>query len=164
MDARAGFTARDLWNGWPLLASARRASTCHCLRCGEGVTPEVCMQVMDGQSATARKLTPKETMIVFLLGAGRTTSEIAALLELRPRTVENRKRHIYDKLGVGSEAQAVAMAVRLGLIHSRRPRPAGEPGRARLVVLMGPAGEDRDEVAQMLVRERIPFVAVVKPD
>ena len=121
------------------------------------------MQVMDGQSATARKLTPKETMIVFLLGAGRTTSEIAALLELRPRTVENRKRHIYDKLGVGSEGQAVAMAVRLGLIQQGRPRAAGEPGRAALVVLMGPAGAGRDDVAQMLVRERIPFVTVTKP-
>jgi len=29
---------------------------------------------------------------------------------------------------------------------------------------MGPAGEDRDEVAQVLVRERIPFVTVVRPD
>lgn len=122
------------------------------------------MQVMDGQSAAARRLTPKETMIVFLLGAGRTTSEIATLLELRPRTVENRKRHIYDKLGVGSEGQAVAMAVRLGLIQPARPRSAGEPGRVALVVLMGPATADRDEVAEMLVRELIPFVAVARPD
>jgi DNA-binding NarL/FixJ family response regulator len=120
------------------------------------------MQVIDGQSAAARRLTPKETMIVFLLGAGRTTAEIATLLDLRPRTVENRKRHIYDKLGVGSEGQAVAMAVKLGLIQPGRPRPAGEPGRAALVVLMGPASEDRDEVAQVLVRERISFVTVVK--
>jgi DNA-binding NarL/FixJ family response regulator len=77
--------------------------------------------------------------------------------------VENRKRHIYDKLGVGSEGQAVAMAVRLGLIQQGRPRSAGEPGRAALVVLMGPAGAGRDDVAQLLVRERIPFVAVVQP-
>jgi len=103
-------------------------------------------------------------MIVFLLGSGRTTSEIATLLESRPRTVENRKRHIYDKLGVGSEGQAVAMAVKLGLLQQGQPRSAGEPGRAALVVLMGPAGEDRDEVAQVLVRERIPFVTVVRPD
>jgi DNA-binding NarL/FixJ family response regulator len=103
-------------------------------------------------------------MIVFLLGAGRTTAEIAALLELRPRTVENRKRHIYDKLGVSSEGQAVAMAVRLGLIRPAQPRSAGEPGRASLVVLMGSASADRDEVAQVLVRERISFVTVVKPD
>jgi DNA-binding NarL/FixJ family response regulator len=121
------------------------------------------MQV-DGPPAAGWRLTPRETMIVFLLGAGRTTSEIAALLGSRPRTVENRKRHIYDKLGVGSEGQAVAVAVRLGLIEPGRLRPAGEPGRPALVVLMGPAGDDRDEVAQMLVRERIPFVAVVRPE
>lgn len=94
------------------------------------------MQVMDGQPA-AWRLTPREMMIVFLLGAGRTTAEIAALLGSRPRTVENRKRHIYDKLGVGSEGQAVAMAVRLGLIQSGRQRSAGEPGRPALIVLMG---------------------------
>lgn len=122
------------------------------------------MQVTDGQPTAARRLTAKETMIVFLLGAGRTTAEIAALLDVRPRTVENRKRLIYDKLGVGSEGQAVAMAVRLGLIQPARQRSAGQPGRAALVVLMGPAGADRDEVAQVLVRERIPFVSVLKPD
>jgi DNA-binding NarL/FixJ family response regulator len=121
------------------------------------------MQVMDGQPA-AWRLTPREMMIVFLLGAGRTTAEIAALLGSRPRTVENRKRHIYDKLGVGSEGQAVAMAVRLGLIPSGRQRSAGEPGRPALIVLMGPASEDRDEIAQVLVRERIPFVTVVQSD
>jgi DNA-binding NarL/FixJ family response regulator len=122
------------------------------------------MQVMDGQSAAAWRLTPREMMIVFLLGAGRTTSEIAMLLGSRPRTVENRKRHIYDKLGVGSEGQAVAMAVRLGLIRSARLRSPGEPGRAALVVLMGPVSADRDEVAQVLVRDRIPVVTVMQPD
>ena len=122
------------------------------------------MQVMDGQSAAAWRLTPREMMIVFLLGAGRTTPEIATLLGSRPRTVENRKRHIYDKLGVGSEGQAVAMAVRLGLIQPARLRSAGEPGRAALVVLMGPVSADRDEVAQVLVRERIPFVTVMQRD
>jgi DNA-binding NarL/FixJ family response regulator len=120
------------------------------------------MQVMDGQPAAVRRLTPKETMIVFLLGAGRTTSEIATLLELRPRTVENRKRNIYDKLGVGSEGEAVALAVRLGLIQPGLPRSTAEPGRAALVVLMGPAGPDRDEVARLLVSERIPFVTVLR--
>lgn len=123
------------------------------------------MQTMAGQHATATKsLTPKELMIVFLMGAGRTTPEIAALLELRPRTVENRKRHIYDKLGVGSEGQAVAKAIRLGLFLPGRPRYAGEPGRATLVVLMGPASQDRDEVAQMLIREQLPFVTVLNPE
>jgi DNA-binding NarL/FixJ family response regulator len=122
------------------------------------------MQVMDGQSAAAWRLTPREMMIVFLLGAGRTTPEIATLLGSRPRTVENRKRHIYDKLGVGSEGQAVAMAVRLGLIQPAQLRSAGEPGRTALVVLMGPVSADRDQVAQVLVRERIPFVTVMQRD
>ena len=48
-------------------------------------------------------LTQREMMIVFLMSAGHTASEIAKLLELRPRTVENRKRSIYEKLGVGNQ-------------------------------------------------------------
>lgn len=119
--------------------------------------------------ATPPSLTHREKMIVFLMGAGRNTPEIATLLELSPRTVENHKRHLYDKLGVGSRSQAVAKAIRLGLLHpgqSRAPgqlvpgllRRAAEPGCTTLAVLMGEVGQVRDKVARILVSERVPFV------
>ena len=118
-------------------------------------------------------LTQREMMIVFLMSAGHTASEIAALLELRPSTVENRKRSIYEKLGVGNQSHAVAKAIGLGLLQPgppptlplRGPVPqkhAGEPGRALLAVLLGPAGKDRDEIAQQLISERVPLVVVMK--
>jgi two-component system, NarL family, nitrate/nitrite response regulator NarL len=124
---------------------------------------------------TVAALTHREMMIVFLMSAGHTTPEIAGLLESRPRTVENRKRLIYEKLGVGSQSHAVAKAIRLGLLQPGRPLPhpprgsgrpqhAGEPGRATLAVLMGPAGRARDEVAQLLVSERGPFVIALKQE
>jgi hypothetical protein len=43
-----------------------------------------------------------------------------------------------------------------------RTCPVGEPGRATLAVLMGPAGQGRDEVAQLLISERGPFVTALK--
>jgi len=122
---------------------------------------------------TVAALTHREMMIVFLMSAGHSTPEIAKLLESRPRTVENRKRHIYEKLGVGSQSHAVAKAIWLGLLQPGRPFPphqrapgrpqcAGEPGRATLAVLMGPAGKSRDEVAQQLISEQGPFVVALK--
>jgi DNA-binding NarL/FixJ family response regulator len=118
-------------------------------------------------------LTQRETMILFLMSAGHTVSEIAQLLELQPCTVENRKRSIYEKLGVGNQSHAVAKAIQLGLLQPgpppklprRGPVPqhqAGEPGRALLVVLLGPDSKSRDEIAQLLISERVPLVTAVK--
>lgn len=118
-------------------------------------------------------LTDREMMIVFLMSVGHTASEIATLLELRPRTVENRKRSIYEKLGVGNQSHAVAKAIRLGLLQPGPPptlprlgpvphKHVGEPGRALLAVLLGPAGKDRDEIGQQLISERVPLVAAMK--
>lgn len=118
-------------------------------------------------------LTQREMMIVFLMSAGHTASEIAKLLELRPRTVENRKRSIYEKLGVGNQSHAVAKAIWLGLLQPgppprlplRGPVPqqqASERGRALLAVLVGPASQSRDEIAQLLIAERVPLVVVMK--
>jgi two-component system, NarL family, nitrate/nitrite response regulator NarL len=118
-------------------------------------------------------LTQREMMIVFLMSAGHTASEIAKLLELRPRTVENRKRSIYEKLGVGNQSHAVAKAIWLGLLQPgpppslprRGPVPqhqAGEQGRALLAVLVGPASKSRDEIAQQLISEGVPLVVAIK--
>ncbi len=129
----------------------------------------------NGQSplTAIEPLTQRELTIVFLMSAGHTTAEIANLLDLRPCTVENRKRQIYEKLGVGSQSHAVAKAIWLGLLQTGRPatvppraagRPpyAGEPGRPTLVVLLGPAGRARDQVARLLVSEQTPFVVALK--
>jgi two-component system, NarL family, nitrate/nitrite response regulator NarL len=131
------------------------------------------MTVTDESTRTtvAPILTHREMIIVFLMSAGHTAPEIAKLLELRPRTVENHKRHIYEKLGVGSQSHAVAKAIWLGLLQPGRPRTlplrgpdrpqqAGEPGRATLAVLLGPAGQGRNAVARLLISERVPLVIV----
>jgi two-component system, NarL family, nitrate/nitrite response regulator NarL len=125
------------------------------------------------RTTVAPNLTHREMIIIFLMSAGHTAPEIAKLLELRARTVENHKRHIYEKLGVSSQSHAVAKAICLGLLQPGRPptlplrgpgRPqqAGEPGRPTLAVLLGPASQGRDEVARMLISERVPLVTALK--
>lgn len=127
----------------------------------------------DLSAGVVPRLTHREMTIVYLMSAGNTTAEIAKLLELRPRTVENYKRHIYDKLGVGSQSHAVARALGLGLLQPGRsrtpdvrgtgqPQYDGEPVRATLAVLVGPPGENRDDLAALLIAERVPLVLVPK--
>lgn len=109
----------------------------------------------------SRRLTAHETAIVVLMAGGQTTPEIADLLDLRARTVENHKRHIYEKLGVGTRNGAVAEAAKRGLLNCPGNRQwAAEPGRPMLVLLCGQAGACRDSVVHTLVVEGIPFVSV----
>jgi DNA-binding CsgD family transcriptional regulator len=92
-------------------------------------------------STPAPRLTPREMGIVYLMSAGHSTPEIAGLLELRPRTVENHKRHIYAKLGVSSQSHAVALAISLGLLDQPgHPQSEPEPAPAPLCLVHGPVG------------------------
>jgi DNA-binding CsgD family transcriptional regulator len=115
------------------------------------------------EPASASGLTAKELMIVFLMSAGHRATEIAELLELRPRTVENHKRHIYEKLGVGSQSHAVARAMALGLLlPPRRRRPVVGTGHAMLVLLYGSESDCRDQVVRSLVSDDLSFVTIWK--
>jgi two-component system nitrate/nitrite response regulator NarL len=113
------------------------------------------------ETMASTRLTARETAIILLMAGGHTAREMADLLGLRTRTVENHKRHIYEKLGVGTRGDAVAEAAKLGLLTGPpNPRWPGEPGRSMLVLLRGPAGDCLDSVAHTLVAEGIPFVTV----
>lgn len=108
-----------------------------------------------------RRLTARETAIIVLMAGGHTTREIAEVLDLRTRTVENHKRHIYEKLGVGTHNAAVAEATRRGLLTGQPDRRwPGEPGQPMLVLLRGPDGPCRDAIARTLVTEGIPHLSV----
>jgi DNA-binding NarL/FixJ family response regulator len=114
-------------------------------------------------------LTDRELEIVSLLGSGHSVPEMAHLLRISPRTVENHKRHIYVKLGVGNQIHAVSRATSLGLVAPDRGDPparrAGtEDGRPELVVLAGTPGPLLDEVTGVLVGRGMPILHVRAPD
>ena len=62
------------------------------------------------------RLTPRELEVLRLIALGHTSVEIAAKLELSPRTVETHRAHICRKLAVSTRAQLVRYALDQRLI------------------------------------------------
>jgi DNA-binding CsgD family transcriptional regulator len=56
-------------------------------------------------------LTPREIDVLRLLAEGHSDREIAALLFISPRTVNNHVQHIYDKIAVSSRSAATKWAI-----------------------------------------------------
>lgn len=86
----------------------------------------------DGQA-----LTDRELAIVSLMTAGHTNGDIARLLRISPHTVDNHRRRIYTKLGVGNHSAAVARAMSLGMVPWPWVASATEPHRFGSVPLTG---------------------------
>ena len=57
-------------------------------------------------------LTGREREILALVAKGLAGKQVASLLGISPKTVEQHKTHIYGKLGVANQAAAVAVAGR----------------------------------------------------
>lgn len=64
----------------------------------------------------APMLTPREIQILERFASGETQSEVAVALFLSPHTIDSHVRKIYRKLGVRTQAAAVARAIKRGLI------------------------------------------------
>jgi two-component system, NarL family, nitrate/nitrite response regulator NarL len=62
-------------------------------------------------------LTTRERQVLELIADGNTVARVAERLELSRATVKTHLQHLYDKLGVTSQAAAVAEALRRGLIE-----------------------------------------------
>lgn len=67
-----------------------------------------------GTSQSDRRFTPREHEILLLLAKGHDRAAIARILVISPRTVGSHIEHLLRKLGVHSQAQAVAAAYRDG--------------------------------------------------
>jgi DNA-binding NarL/FixJ family response regulator len=65
-------------------------------------------------------LTPREEEVLRLLVEGFTSSEIADNLYISPKTVENHRTNIMNKLGLHSTLELVRYAVKIGLIDPER--------------------------------------------
>jgi DNA-binding CsgD family transcriptional regulator len=61
-------------------------------------------------------LSDREAEVLHLVAEGHSDREIAALLFISPRTVENHVRHIYTKLNLSSRSAATAWAIRNHLV------------------------------------------------
>jgi DNA-binding NarL/FixJ family response regulator len=99
------------------LASAVRAAAD-----GTGVvTSELLRELLDGISPDngkppAARLSEREQQVLSLIAAGHPTREVAQQLCYSERTVKNVLHDVVTKMGARSRSQAVAHAVREGLI------------------------------------------------
>ncbi|MDI4647112.1 response regulator [Cohnella hashimotonis] len=66
----------------------------------------------------ATSLTEKEQQVLQAAALGLRSKEIAVQLEISERTVKAYLTNVYNKLGVDSRSQAVAMAVELGIVKA----------------------------------------------
>jgi DNA-binding NarL/FixJ family response regulator len=75
----------------------------------EGVDREV-------SHVTLRALSAREREVLQLLAEGKAMKEVAAVLDISPRTVEFHKYRIMELLRVKTNAELVQQAIKLGLI------------------------------------------------
>jgi DNA-binding NarL/FixJ family response regulator len=85
------------------------------------VSPLIAKGIVNHTSAniedvSLRELSSREREVLQLLAEGKTMKEVAAVLEISPRTVEFHKYRIMEHLGVKSNAELVQHAIKLGLI------------------------------------------------
>ena len=96
----------------------------HAIAEGKGfLHPEVTMPFLERIGAMAKKadsrerLTEREQVVLQELAQGKPTKEIAGTLVVSEETVKTHLAHIYQKLGVNDRVQAVALALRRGLVR-----------------------------------------------
>jgi DNA-binding NarL/FixJ family response regulator len=76
----------------------------------------VSRDVLEPKGLTLSRLTRREQQVLSLIAEGHPTREVALKLSYSERTVKNVLHDIVVKLNVRTRSQAVACAVREGLI------------------------------------------------
>lgn len=70
----------------------------------------------DQQSSPLAALSRRELQIAQMIGSGHRANEVAAVLNISPKTINTYKYRIYDKLGVGNDVELALATVKYGLI------------------------------------------------
>lgn len=78
--------------------------------------PEVSPSEAESAAAVDHGLTSRELEVMRALATGASTVGVARELYVSPKTAKNHIAHIYAKLGVSSRTQAVAKALRQGIV------------------------------------------------
>ena len=65
-----------------------------------------------------RSVSPREKEVLELIAKGCSNQEIATMLGISPNSIKIHLKHIFEKLDVVDRAEAVATALRRGVIQS----------------------------------------------
>lgn len=87
------------------------------------VTPLIATDLLDerlrvegASESLAVILTPREREVLQLLAEGRSVKEIAAVLDISPRTAEFHKYNVMEKLGLRTTAELTQYAIKHGIV------------------------------------------------
>ena len=75
------------------------------------VTPQLAMMMSAVPQSQAGTLTQRERQVVGLLSEGKSMREVAAILDLTPRTIAFHKYRAMKKLGVSNSAELIRLSV-----------------------------------------------------
>jgi len=82
---------------------------------GRPILPEIAQRLTNRMFQTA--LTTREIEVLHLVAKGMRNKEIAAELKISDETVQGHVKNILAKLSVHDRTEAVAVAVRRGIVH-----------------------------------------------
>ncbi|MEO7598372.1 MAG: response regulator transcription factor [Opitutus sp.] len=102
------------------LAAVRRGETYLSPTISKEVLARHRQQSMDPKADSVKVLTPRMREIVQLIAEGRSTKEIAFLLNLSVKTIETHRMHLMARLDLHDVAGVVRYALRTGLISADR--------------------------------------------
>ena len=71
----------------------------------------------EGDQPKSAPLSKREREILQKVADGSTTRQVATELGISPHTVKTHLERIFEKLGANDRAQAVAIAIRTGIVH-----------------------------------------------
>jgi DNA-binding NarL/FixJ family response regulator len=74
-------------------------------------------RISEGGEQKAPPLSKREREILQKVADGATTRQVATELGISPHTVKTHLERIFEKLGANDRAQAVAIAIRTGIVH-----------------------------------------------
>jgi DNA-binding CsgD family transcriptional regulator/tetratricopeptide (TPR) repeat protein len=89
-------------------AEVERAAQLRLARCERARTPLLVASGLAAKSVLHR-LTPREMQIAIAAAAGRTSTEVAASLDISRRTAETHLQHVYTKLGLHNRSELAAL-------------------------------------------------------
>ena len=102
------------------LAAVRRGETYLSPTISKEVLARHRQQSLDPKTESIKALTPRMREIVQLIAEGRSTKEIAFLLNLSVKTIETHRMHLMARLDLHDVAGVVRYALRTGLISAER--------------------------------------------
>lgn len=83
----------------------------------EDIAQALATDRLAGTQHLTESLSPRETEILRLLATGQSSEEIAALLNLSPKTIRNHHYMIKAKIGARSDTHLVWLAITAGLVQ-----------------------------------------------